>query len=291
MCGGTRHHCGTDRVSTGLSPRVRGNLPPPKRKKARSRPIPACAGEPLSAARGTPTYPAYPRVCGGTRSGRGFGERSTGLSPRVRGNRLVCRVRHEIPRPIPACAGEPTASSLRTSPSEAYPRVCGGTVRNHLLHSPHIGLSPRVRGNPSQLVGKARVGGPIPACAGEPRSQTAVKRTGTAYPRVCGGTPFVLLTIGMCAGLSPRVRGNPHRQRSVSNCRRPIPACAGEPLPHSVSTGQYPAYPRVCGGTCVAFSAIAVLLGLSPRVRGNLSQAEPLSTRSRPIPACAGEPT
>ncbi len=49
-------------------------------------------------------------------------------------------------------------------------------------------------------------------------------------------------------------------------------------------------YPRVCGGTRYAANATAVIVGLSPRVRGNLPVSLiPLSV-VRSIPACAGEP-
>ena len=49
-------------------------------------------------------------------------------------------------------------------------------------------------------------------------------------------------------------------------------------------------YPRVCGGTGGAGKADEVVLGLSPRVRGNPRAMSGRSAPARSIPACAGEP-
>ena len=49
-------------------------------------------------------------------------------------------------------------------------------------------------------------------------------------------------------------------------------------------------YPRVCGGTVVGAVPAYIVVGLSPRVRGNRTGAIPLRVDRRSIPACAGEP-
>ncbi len=71
------------------------------------------------------------------------------------------------------------------------------------------GLSPRVRGNLSGLRSDSRVGGSIPACAGEPKASSHTPRGYRVYPRVCGGTLRTADLDARQAGLSPRVRGNP----------------------------------------------------------------------------------
>ena len=112
--------------------------------------IPACAGEPNRSVRALDRTMVYPRVCGGTLHARVFGEDVVGLSPRVRGNRLLpCPRPHNL-RSIPACAGEPRYVG---SPS--------GVID---------GLSPRVRGNLEDVSYLAMAGRSIPACAGEPRT-------------------------------------------------------------------------------------------------------------------------
>ena len=49
-----------------------------------------------------------------------------------------------------------------------YPRVCGGTQSLIFGWIVGVGLSPRVRGNPSGPVDRAVELRSIPACAGEP---------------------------------------------------------------------------------------------------------------------------
>ena len=71
-------------------------------------------------------------------------------------------------------------------------------------------------------------------------------------------------------GLSPRVRGNLPGPAAVNGGQRSIPACAGEPGLRPIKSRHTLVYPRVCGGTCIVIALETPLLGLSPRVRGNL---------------------
>ena len=145
-----------------------------------------------------------------------------------------------------------------------------------LTISAPLGLSPRVRGNRHGIDQRQQGAGTIPACAGEPEPgfpETAPRRD---YPRVCGGT---------CV-----TRGN-HPLPAARNPRAgTIPACAGEPRLRSL--WQFPRwdYPRVCGGTGVAANMRGEAMGLSPRVRGNLSDQHHVFPEAGTIPACAGEP-
>ena len=86
VCGGTHHGCNFSPCQAGLSPRVRGNPPQPRRFFVRPGSIPACAGEPATAAAIPQGDRVYPRVCGGTRSLSSPQSGKKGLSPRVRGN-------------------------------------------------------------------------------------------------------------------------------------------------------------------------------------------------------------
>ena len=277
VCGGTSHIPCRRRRPRGLSPRVRGNRVRAEGWQLHSGSIPACAGEPSRFSRRgrrSRVYPrvcggtdnprssrdkdaVYPRVCGGTQSWARLSLPSSGLSPRVRGNR------HRGPEvtirlgSIPACAGEPLRGFVKTPPATGSIPACAGEPR----------------GNRNQH----RYLGSIPACAGEPARPF--------YPRVTGnrGDPR--------AGLSPRVRGNRHpTSRPILPNVRSIPACAGEP-PTSRKV-----YPRVCGGTWSAYRGNSPVGGLSPRVRGNPFEILPsggLSPRVEligSIPACAGEP-
>ena len=119
-------------------------------------------------------------------------------------------------------------------------------------------------------------------------------------------------------GLSPRVRGHPFLLNESHEERRSIPACAGSPPRHHVSTdgrvvyprvcGVTPAcagspdaakiglvipkvYPRVCGVTDPETRHVSPVWGLSPRVRGHRAVCSSLHHGPGSIPACAGSPT
>ena len=91
-------------------------------------------------------------------------------------------------------------------------------------------------------------------------------------------------------GLSPRVRGNQHKDQLTVDGLGSIPARAGEPLYlHPHSTDEW-VYPRACGGTIAQDPPPPNRLGLSPRVRGNHQGDRLPSSLLRSIPARAGEP-
>ena len=252
--------------------------------------IPACAGEPCRHRWRGIGVGVYPRVCGGTDDDALRLAHCHGLSPRVRGNPLVERLRYEMARSIPACAGEPSPSLGRGGHSPVYPRVCGGTSWAVMNDTGKPGLSPRVRGNRCTTSKSDAGRGSIPACAGEPRRrQPGVKRR-LVYPRVCGGTRRRSTPRWPPGGLSPRVRGNPLGAVKRKSRQRSIPACAGEPrLPRQCPCGGT-VYPRVCGGTGASGRVGRVIDGLSPRVRGNRTYRRAMIMTTRSIPACAGEP-
>ena len=149
-----------------------------------------------------------------------------------------------------------------------------------------------MRGNLSGSATARRRKGSIPACAGEPLLRQFGRRIHLVYPRVCGGTLAApVLKVGQ-PGLSPRVRGNPCCASSESRSAWSIPACAGEPAAAAVRAGGVRAavYPRVCGGTRRTLARRRTLIGLSPRVRGNLDDHRQIGEAAGSIPACAGEP-
>ena len=228
VCGGTHPVLTVGRCVDGLSPRVRGNrigYEPVGRDRGS---IPACAGEPGALGRGHGQVQVYPRVCGGTCWLHLLALARLGLSPRVRGNPVNQRGRHDHAGSIPACAGEPAAGACTwTKPKvyprcagepprmrvavasvAVYPRVCRGTGVIRELEYPETGLSPRVRGNPVQLRVDGILDGSIPACAGEPTSWSGCRPTRWVYPRMCGGTSPTYIALFLGVGLSPRVQGN-----------------------------------------------------------------------------------
>ncbi len=89
--------------------------------------IPARAGEPMTPRSGSAGARVYPRACGGTHENAPARLCRCGLYPRVRGNLLYGRQAVVPPGSIPARAGEPFGSGIRTTSFGVYPRACGGT--------------------------------------------------------------------------------------------------------------------------------------------------------------------
>ena len=175
-------------------------------------------------------------------------------------------------------------------PCTVYPRVCGGTFFLGAFGVDAYGLSPRVRGNQYDQPLLFPLPRSIPACAGEPWECRGARCHRWVYPRVCGGTSRPRRTPPPARGLSPRVRGNQPDGVVEPDGVGSIPACAGEPV--SIISPMRPSwvYPRVCGGTEAVGAVVADGQGLSPRVRGNHTQAQTDVFGIGSIPACAGEP-
>ena len=253
VCGGTPGTAGTELPPAGLSPRVRGNRRPAPEDVLDFGSIPACAGEPTSKSWRRRVKRVYPRVCGGTSPDGALPGGETGLSPRVRGNRWGTASVRARAGSIPACAGEPAAGLSTAQIWPVYPRVCGGTHSPFRQASGSKGLSPRVRGNRFRHSGNGDGRGSIPACAGEPGDPGQQVHGHRVYPRVCGGTPAGETPAGPKSGLSPRVRGNRRGARPDPDGPGSIPACAGEPSASTLPEAFVTVYPRVCGGTPLAF--------------------------------------
>ena len=216
---------------------MRGNRSPPPTRPSWIGSIPAYAGEPQDFANNAQIKKVYPRVCGGTTSVPFLSFCYIGLSPRMRGNPAAGRLPAAIPGSIPAYAGEPKPAGVVRRRVLVYPRVCGGTKAKAARLRVIQGLSPRMRGNPlvSREMGCGM--GSIPAYAGEPPTSSVGAGRPRVYPRVCGGT-VVITGYGICGtGLSPRMRGNPHRGASEPAQYGSIPAYAGEPTLDGLTSG------------------------------------------------------
>ena len=247
-CGGAFGSNLRSSVTTGLSPRVRGSPRCPSRPSARSRPIPAGAGEPLRKRARARRARAYPRGCGGAEDRARSAGASCGLSPRVRGSQYQTDAITAYKRPIPAGAGEPVIPQYRSEAHEAYPRGCGGAYEQKRVSHVGGGLSPRVRGSPARVARRPVELRPIPAGAGEPARRPRPAPPPTAYPRGCGGATQIARATRSISGLSPRVRGSHRHDMSEVADFRPIPAGAGEPSTSSSPVDALAAYPRGCGG-------------------------------------------
>ena len=192
----------------------------------------------------------YPRACGGTLTVLVAELQEEGLSPRLRGNRIV--------------------KLLGFSCSRVYPRACGGTPMMQGCGGPKRGLSPRLRGNHYSHNAQDLFVRSIPALAGEPLHFGNGASHRRVYPRACGGTSAHSWANSGLSGLSPRLRGNRCCRMVQNHGCWSIPALAGEP------GRDAPARPT--------------RHGLSPRLRGNPPIQIAYLGKERSIPALAGEP-
>ena len=93
---------------------------------------------------------------------------------------------------------------------------------------PETGLSPLVRGKPTDPSGFCSWLGSIPACAGETCGIAVLTADMGVYPRLCGGNDAVLGLHILPQGLSPLVRGKLNFFLRHNTLHGSIPACAGE---------------------------------------------------------------
>ena len=181
-------------------------------------------------------------------------------------------------------------SSAPACNTRVYPRVCGGADLGDLAGRAQEGLSPRVRGSLHRGTASRPGAGSIPACAGEPRPESARRGRCRVYPRVCGGAAQLESVDRPGEGLSPRVRGSHESQTVPVEGHGSIPACAGEPNTVGLPPDMIWVYPRVCGGAAGGDNTTTRIWGLSPRVRGSHTWRTERQEARGSIPACAGEP-
>ena len=152
-----------------------------------------------------------------------------------------------------------------------------------------VGSSPRVRGKLLALhisVAQARI---IPARAGQTFLQFAERAQVADHPRACGANSDSSSFFARAIGSSPRVRGKRKPLRSSRSTRRIIPARAGQTDTSVKSRNGGPDHPRACGANRLRSAYNRAVSGSSPRVRGKHAPTLRVATRSRIIPARAGQ--
>ncbi len=213
---------------------------------------------------------------------------SNGSSPRARGTARWIQLDPEVPRFIPACAGNRSLLEEIERLSAVHPRVRGEQSLEGWLRGPTPGSSPRARGTARSckcLTYKRRF---IPACAGN--SFSAVVRGGRppVHPRVRGEQPSTDCGTTDLDGSSPRARGTVLETPHHSHRQRFIPACAGNRRRTGWRWPRSTVHPRVRGEQFRGRSAQQPGRGSSPRARGTVFDSATGHDRHRFIPACAG---
>ncbi len=238
-------------VLRGLSPRLRGNLLKSSFGSPSHRSIPALTGKPARPRDRGLAAQVYPRAYGETSGGPGASTTTTGLSPRLRGNRELLVAGNGEPRSIPALTGKPEYHRRIEAIERVYPRAYGETLACRHSLPQERGLSPRLRGNRLQGRARGQGVGSIPALTGKPEMHVFRYWKRWVYPRAYGETLGGVNTVEKLNGLSPRLRGNPARAISATSAARSIPALTGKP--DAIFGYGYPngVYPRAYGETTV----------------------------------------
>ena len=143
VCGEASAACSCLSSARGPSPRVRGSPLHLDLRRLGHGSIPACAGKPKGMVTGGGKLGVHPRVCGEASPSVRLRHGCRGPSPRVRGCRLPCRVRHAPAGSIPACAGKPGTNGAPRRRAGVHPRVCGEASRPAGLREGSPGPSPR----------------------------------------------------------------------------------------------------------------------------------------------------
>ena len=148
VCGENTLIATVDGNDDGTSPRMRGKLISAHGCHGITRNIPAYAGKTLQAVAKSVSRWEHPRVCGENIATGFCKSNQYGTSPRMRGKLLHGQVRGQVLRNIPAYAGKTPWRTVRYTPHQEHPRVCGENPNlGFTLGDPH-GTSPRMRGKP-----------------------------------------------------------------------------------------------------------------------------------------------
>ena len=272
----------------GSSPRVRGSRPLTEDREPQEGIIPAGAGLTKFMQFLAKCFRDHPRGCGAHDVDGNKTSMSTGSSPRVRGSRIqMSKTANDI-RIIPAGAGLTRLRHPDPKKTRDHPRGCGAHHSDNKDTDCDRGSSPRVRGSLLAAEQSRRVLGIIPAGAGLTPTACCSECRSRDHPRGCGAHLFIVSTVKLIEGSSPRVRGSrmvsmrhkavcgiipagaglTSRCRSLSRCRRDHPRGCGahEHLPLQLSAGR----------------------GSSPRVRGSRADSSPVIRVPGIIPAGAG---
>ncbi len=174
----------------------------------------------------------------------------------------------QIPRFIPACAGNVITEARVWVYQTVHPRVCGKRHAAMTTKSAQNGSSPRVR-ETCYCIQTEAVG-----CS--------------VHPRVCGKRETFCDNACNNAGSSPRVRETCGWQWYCNWNSRFIPACAGNVVSVVGVSVRKPVHPRVCGKRRRNRIACLERVGSSPRVRETSRDIVTVFAVTRFIPACAG---
>ena len=236
----------------------------------------------------TPVMRDRPRMCGEHMASRKLPVYAPGSSPHVRGTHATASGSERPMGIIPACAGNTGHRGGGTLPAWDHPRMCGEHSGVDLATYGPQGSSPHVRGTPRRLRPAGRMGGIIPACAGNTGCSIGALIGRWDHPRMCGEHQISVSESSRNLGSSPHVRGT--RVQAAGQAALPgiIPACAGNTRGTSTLWWSIRDHPRMCGEHSDGSCGCVLSWGSSPHVRGTQDAREGRGRGHGIIPACAG---
>jgi len=252
----------------GSSPHVRGTDCISGVGRITRRFIPARAGNSATRSIVISPSPVHPRTCGEQGKATAPSRSSSGSSPHVRGTAKRCILSLDVPRFIPARAGNRLSHALPPTSTAVHPRTCGEQSQTASSSCSSSGSSPHVRGTGFALRGNLVFSRFIPARAGNRRRRPSSPCTRTVHPRTCGEQSPADLLGNLPFGSSPHVRGTVQGQVRRQPGKRFIPARAGNRILVMGQSLTYPVHPRTCGEQSSDLIALKTLIGSSPHVRG-----------------------
>ena len=207
-------------MSHGGSPSAPTPLPSP-------RVIPACAGNACCTGIPRTWTTVHPRMRGEREYLVHGSDPHHGSSPHARGTPPGRHTAAELPRFIPACAGNACSGRFPRFPPAVHPRMRGERRTGVELPPSMDGSSPHARGTPKNKPAQRRSRRFIPACAGNARRVSAAFRPTSVHPRMRGERNPKDIGVMLQDGSSPHARGTQSGAADPEKPWRFIPACAG----------------------------------------------------------------
>ena len=228
------HVCGDDSPAkrmvlrpVGSPPRVWGRLTLEAHVFAAGRFTPTCVGTTGSTGASLRLWSVHPHVCGDDRNGYGYGLGFCGSPPRVWGRPVRGWRAAAASRFTPTCVGTTCrARQPRLCPA-VHPHVCGDDGWPARSVACTFGSPPRVWGRlepVQQDLGNVRF---TPTCVGTTRIHSALRRSLSVHPHVCGDDCFLIRDWILSFGSPPRVWGRQAHAATGDGGVRFTPTCVG----------------------------------------------------------------
>ena len=194
--------------SNGSSPDARGTQVSAPSEPARSRFIPACAGNTPCDRPTSAPCPVHPRMRGEHACDPLTRASPCGSSPHARGTPHEARLPVHVPRFIPACAGNTDWRFL--IPAAVFgssPHARGTRSISRSATPAPSGSSPHARGTRTRVLARCTGSRFIPACAGNTGKSATSSRPLTVHPRMRGEHGSMTMPVCSRNGSSPHARG------------------------------------------------------------------------------------